>query len=288
MNPTGLGPRPGASERRGPLTRLRERLGYPTGKAAGEASPPSNTLTGPTAPGRPACARIVVLPGYRRPPRWGRRFPMTPRTGTRRLFARTPRTIRQGPARFRPRLEPLEHRCLPAVTLLPQLRVNTGHLDGNQDEATIAVDPTNLNRLFVAANNTPMSASSSSDGGKTWTSRTFGTGTGLGGDGLPTSFCDGQAVFDQFGNLFLTYIGRVTVNGITQNTVELLVSADGGRTFTALPRVDGPGNVDQPSLAVGPGNAPGVGSVWLSWRNANFNISVRGAPVRGLGAVGTF
>jgi hypothetical protein len=203
---------------------------------------------------------------------------------------------RPRPAPFRPQLEPLENRCLPSVTLLPQTRVNTGHLDGNQYEATIAVDPTNLNRLFVASNNAPtpgalgpMYASYSSDGGTSWTSRRVGTGTGLGGDGLTTFLGDPQAVFDQFGNLFLTYVGSVTVNKITRNTVELLVSTNGGRTFTALPRVDGPGiNIDQASLAVGPGNAPGVGSVWLSWLNANGSISVRGAPVRGLGAVGTY
>jgi hypothetical protein len=198
------------------------------------------------------------------------------------------------PAPFRPQLEPLENRYLPSVSLLPQTRVSTGHLNGNQVEPTIAVDPTNLNRLFVASNNGPNSArnplyaSYSSDGGATWTSRTMGTGTGLGGDGLPRSFVDAQAVFDQFGNLFLTYLGTVTVNNISQTTVELLVSTNGGRTFTALARMDGPGSVDQPSLAVGPGNGPGVGSVWLSWLNANETISVRGAPVYGLGAVGTY
>jgi hypothetical protein len=221
---------------------------------------------------------------------------------------------RPRPERCRPQLEPLENRCLLSVTLLPQTRVNTDHLDGNQDEPTIAVDPTNLNRLFVAARNTgnvvasnnnpgPIYASYSSDGGKTWKSRTIGTGTGLGGDGLPTSYGDPQAVFDQFGNLFLTYLGTVPVGDFRQFTIELLVSTDGGRTFTAQPRVDGPvgpgnggngGNlpvtpgVDQPSLAVGPGNAPGMGSVWLSWQNANDSISVRGAPVDGLGAVGTY
>src|SRR5947209_5402040 len=107
---------------------------------------------------------------------------------------------------FQPQLEQLENRCLLAVTLLPQTPVNTGHLDGQQYEATVAVDPTNLNRLFVASNSSDGSGkmydSYSSDGGQTWTSGKFGTGS----DGLPPSYCDAQAVFDQFGNLFMTYI----------------------------------------------------------------------------------
>ena len=41
---------------------------------------------------------------------------------TRRLFARTPRTIRQAPARCRPRLETLEDRLAPAT-----LMVNSTH-----------------------------------------------------------------------------------------------------------------------------------------------------------------
>src|SRR5262249_22159809 len=106
-----------------------------------------------------------------------------------------------------------------------------------------------------------------------------------------TVYCDAQAVFDQFGNLFMTYIAKTTAGSPPvqgQNTIELLVGTNGGASFTALPVVDGPGNVDQPSLAVGPGNAPGVGSVWVSWRTGDQNIAVRGAPVTGLGAVGTF
>ena len=45
----------------------------------------------------------------------------------------------------------------------------------------------------------------STDGGVTWTSQSLGTGTGIGGDGLPISISDGQLVFDNFGNLFVVY-----------------------------------------------------------------------------------
>src|SRR5262249_62133338 len=61
-------------------------------------------------------ARLTVLPLYGRPHHFGRRFPMTTRSWIRRLFARTPRTIRKAPARFRPRLELLEDRLTPAAS----------------------------------------------------------------------------------------------------------------------------------------------------------------------------
>src|SRR5262245_62490994 len=40
---------------------------------------------------------------------------MTSRSWIRNLFALTPRTVRKEPARFRPRLEPLEDRLAPAT-----------------------------------------------------------------------------------------------------------------------------------------------------------------------------
>jgi hypothetical protein len=50
---------------------------------------------------------------------------MTTRTWIRRLFARTPRTIRQEPARCRPRLEALEGRLAPAVLTVNSTADNT-------------------------------------------------------------------------------------------------------------------------------------------------------------------
>src|SRR5262249_37753310 len=60
-------------------------------------------------------ARLVVLPLYRGPTLFGRRFPMTTRSWINKLFARTPRTIRKAPARFRPHIETLEDRVTPST-----------------------------------------------------------------------------------------------------------------------------------------------------------------------------
>src|SRR5438876_7943042 len=73
--------------------------------------------------------------------------------------------------------------------------VNVTAAAGNQTEASIALDPTNTQRLFVASN-PGSTAAVSTNGGTSWTRFSVG-----GSGGLPASCCDNVAVFDQFGNL---------------------------------------------------------------------------------------
>jgi hypothetical protein len=157
--------------------------------------------------------------------------------------------------------------------------VNVSAAAGNQAEATVAVDPTNPQRIFVASN-PGTTAAISTNGGVTWT--TFGLG--VPGDGLPAPCCDNVAAWDQFGNLFLVYIGLGADGnvGTADDTIELLISTTGGGqgSFTVLQQID-VGNVDQPTVAVG------AGSVWVTWNNGG-TIYARGAAVSGLGQVGAF
>ena len=51
---------------------------------------------------------------------------MTARSWIRKLFARTPRTVRKAPARCRPAVEALEDRFLPAVTFVPAVIYGAG------------------------------------------------------------------------------------------------------------------------------------------------------------------
>src|SRR5262249_23151131 len=54
--------------------------------------------------------------------------------------------------RFQPRLVLLEERCLPSATLTVDPPLNISRLSGNQVCTAVAVDPSNPQRLFAAAN----------------------------------------------------------------------------------------------------------------------------------------
>jgi len=183
---------------------------------------------------------------------------------------------------------------------------NVSQLPDNQSETTIAVDPVvnpndpNNLQVFAASNSdtTPSSlfAARSSNGGVTWTPSTNSSGVLTSTGGLvPNSGGDPKAVFDQFGNLFLTEMSS------DNKSILVLMSADGGRTFTTIQQYASQGSatsisddpehasVDQPSVAVGPGNQPGTGSVWVTYADiADNTVFVAGAPVTGLGQVGSF
>ena len=171
--------------------------------------------------------------------------------------------------RHSPTIEPLEPRRLLSTSFL---NVNVSRMKGNQAEGTIAVDPMDPTKLVSVSNvdsATGLMVATSSNGGATWSSRVIANGK----DALPTACCDPSAAFDSFGNLFLAYLDSA------DNQVELLLSTDAGKTFTLQTQYKG--NVDQPTVATGPG------SVWLDFDRGN-SVSVTGAPVVALGAVGVF
>jgi cell division septation protein DedD len=146
--------------------------------------------------------------------------------------------------------------------------VNVSATAGNQAESFVVVNPTNTNQIVAFSNNSGSASifrAYSTDAGATWTHGTVATGVAC---------CDGQAVWDTFGNLFLVYLN----SAVTQ--VNVILSTDGGVTFSA-PVTAGSGSVDQPSIAVG------NGSVWVDW-NQNGSMVARGAPVTGLGTWGPF
>jgi len=145
--------------------------------------------------------------------------------------------------------------------------VNVSATLGNQAESFVVVNPTNTNNVvaFSNTNSASIFRAYSTDAGTTWTRGTVATGVAC---------CDGQAVFDTFGNLFLVYLNN------SVNQVNVILSTDGGVTFSA-PVTAGTGPVDQPSIAVG------NGSVWVDW-NQGGSMVARGAPVTGLGVWGPF
>lgn len=160
----------------------------------------------------------------------------------------------------------------PPQVLTPPPLVNVSRRPGQQSEGTIAADPTNPDRLFAASNENGSSlfGAVSTDAGLTWTTRELATGI----DGLPQACCDPSAAFDAFGNLFFAYL-----NGTTNQT-EVLLSTDGGATFRPVASLGE--ESDQPTVTTGPG------SVWVSFSEKEDKGVAFGAPVTGLGQVGSF
>jgi hypothetical protein len=193
----------------------------------------------------------------------------------RRTAGRRRAAKRQAAARFRPRVELLETRFAPAILAGPN--VNITRFPGSQNEAALAMNPTNPLQLFETSNDSFLASGTggllvafSTDGGITWTREFLATPTMFGS--AAAACCDSQAVFDDFGNLFVSYINA------TADTDELLLSTDGGQTFRLI---QGFATVDQPKLAVG------AGSVWVSYATA-IGMAASGARVGGLGSVGAF
>jgi hypothetical protein len=151
----------------------------------------------------------------------------------------------------------------------------------NVVEPSIAVDPADPNILAIFSQPTEginIGESISSDGGKTWSYKVIATGAagGLpGSEGVPTS------AFDAFGNLFVAYAD------VSNTSVDVAMSTDGGKTMTLLATVNGIG-ID-PRLVVGPGGSVAPESVWVEGHSTvDFNVVASGAPIHGLGVVGSF
>jgi hypothetical protein len=132
----------------------------------------------------------------------------------------------------------LEDRCLFDVSLSASANINLSHLLGSQAETTIAIDPTNPNRLFAASVSYPRGngifAAISRDGGASWNWLQQGGFIATGktvGDSLPWGTDDPQVSIDRFGNVFLAYMNWPDLQqGLIINN-----PGPGGVTFSGNP-----------------------------------------------------
>jgi hypothetical protein len=168
--------------------------------------------------------------------------------------------------------------------------INMSHRHGNEAETAMAVSHTNPLLLTTVSNLDSGNGTFhawSTDGGRTWNNDIIADG-----DALGFSCCDGQLAADDFGNIFFVYLS-------SSIAVKMAISTDGGATFQPLQFLDLPFGVPvgpQRSLArVGqtvsgdqPSIAAGAGSVWISWTASDGSVQASGAPVSGLGQVGSF
>ena len=174
------------------------------------------------------------------------------------------------------------------------LNVDISQRHLNESEQTIAVNPTNPSNIVVVTNvghleaglTAGMFEGVSFDGGSTWTTHLIGNN-----DNLGDACCDPSLSFDEYGNLFMTYLYQV------ENTVPIALSTDGGLSFNLIANVAKPPKstgtkasgdnrglfryVDQPTITAA------RGEVWIVV-NAGGPIFATGALVTGLGQVGAF
>src|SRR5438270_181390 len=111
--------------------------------------------------------------------------------------------------------------------------IDVSQLSNNESEETIAVNPTNPNNIVIVTNvvvpAAGMFAAVSLDGGSSWATRIIGNN-----DNLGAACCDPSLSFDEFGNLFLTYLFNVG------NTVPVALSTDGGLSFNSIANIAKP------------------------------------------------
>jgi hypothetical protein len=182
---------------------------------------------------------------------------------------------------------------LPSAGSIPaNVDVSQRHL--NESEEAIAVNPTNPKNIVIVTNvghaeaglSAGMLEGVSFDGGATWTTRLIANN-----DSLGDACCDPTLSFDQYGNLFMSYLYE------TENVVPVALSTDGGVTFSIVANIAAPPKgtptkaggdnrglfrfVDQPTITTG------AGSVWVVF-NAGGPMVATGAAVSGLGQVGSF
>jgi hypothetical protein len=197
---------------------------------------------------------------------------------------------RSTPSRsYRPTLETLEGRELLAVSVNIGPVVNISSAVGNQREQSIVVNPRNSNQIVAFSNSATAGGifeAYSHDGGVTWNQQEI-----FNFPAPDDACCDPQAAWDRFGNLFVVYVTTPASGG---NNVVVGLSTDAGVSFTPYFVTTVAGAYDQPSIAVGKGPKPGLGSVWVSYNAtvaANFAtpyIETSVAVVADFGIIGAF
>jgi hypothetical protein len=165
---------------------------------------------------------------------------------------------------------------------------------GNESEEAIAINPTNPNNIVIVTNIAEgfsgLFEAVSFDGGMTWATSIIAAGQTADDPNAPLgdSCCDPSLAFDQFGNLFLSYLYNIEI------PVPIALSTDGGLNFNLIAQIDKPDKVtghgerqgifrftDQETIVTG------EGMVWVVF-NAGGPMVATGATVSGLGTVGAF
>lgn len=109
--------------------------------------------------------------------------------------------------------------------------LNLSQAAGNQYEAAVAINPNNNNQIFVVGRNETggLTTARSSDGGVTWTRRMMAVNPVPASGDVPRAYGNASVDWDQFDNLFLTYLAQSSISAPTYVAVAL--STDAGANF---------------------------------------------------------
>jgi uncharacterized repeat protein (TIGR01451 family) len=166
--------------------------------------------------------------------------------------------------------------------------VDLSQAPGNETDPSVAINPLNSSALVVV---------SATDGtvpglfvwtttnlGLTWTTNFIATNNDS--QGLIAAYGYPSVAWDAYGNLFLAYL-PATFEGVA-----VVVSTNGGRTFSSVTNLAPLDSTDQPRLTAPPFGAA-AGSVWVVYKDYTTlspftSLQVQGLMSSGLGAIGTF
>src|SRR5205814_2051589 len=121
-----------------------------------------------------------------------------------------------------------------AAAASPPPNVDVSVRAGNESEEAIAINPTNPSNIVILTNIAEgfsgLFKAVTFDGGATWTTDIIATGLTEDdpNDPLGDSCCDPSIAFDEFGNLFVSYLYDI------ENDVPIGLSTDGGLTIDLI------------------------------------------------------
>ena len=131
-----------------------------------------------------------------------------------------------------------------ATTIVPGANVNIEPSLITHYSSCVAINPTNPRNAVsfsaLGAASGGLCKGVSNHSGASWTASTIATGIDF-----PTASGSPACSWDNFGNLFLVY------SDITGNNIEVLLSIDGGTTFTLIYTFSGVA-LSQPKVGTGP------------------------------------
>src|SRR5713101_8524501 len=118
-----------------------------------------------------------------------------------------------------------------AIAKSGPLNVDVSQRPLNESEEAIAINPTNPSNIVIVTNvghreaglTAGMFEAVTFDGGATWTRKLIGDN-----DNLGDACCDPSLSFDNYGNLFMTYLYNVEIE------VPIALSTDGGLHFNLI------------------------------------------------------